>query len=294
MMSDLMPLLLLPALMHCIVLLLRLAQCRLHSDDTELVDAVDALLPQTQCAQCGYPGCRPYADAVVGGARLDLCPPGGAPVQAAMEKLLGRDAGDRLPTPAPVRAVIDESQCIGCFLCIDACPVDAIAGAPQWLHTVIEDRCTGCELCLDPCPVDCISLISAQDKPWLGNQPPTTQTDSEDACIRCGLCRPVCPEDLNPDLLWWTSRSELPGSAVQHGLDDCIECALCNQVCPSGIDLAATFSSAKNKLRTRDTLEQEAARARALFEDREDRLARTAVIVSDRRSARLRSEQRQW
>lgn len=293
-MGDMAPLLLLPVLMFSLVLLLWLARNRLPSDNTELIDAVDSLLPQTQCAQCGYPGCRPYAEAVVEGAPLDQCPPGGAPVQAAMENLLGRDSGDRLPTPAPVRACIDESQCIGCFLCIEACPVDAIAGAPQWLHTVIEDRCTGCELCLDPCPVDCISLVPAQDKPWLGNQPATTQPGSEDACIRCGLCRPVCPEDLLPDLLWWTSRSELPSGALMHGLDDCIECALCNQVCPAGIDLAATFTAAKSKLQTRDTLEQEATRARALFEDRQDRLARAALIASDRRSARLRSSPRQW
>lgn len=293
-MADLAPLLLLPVLMFCIVLLLRLARSRLPSDDTQLIDAVDALLPQTQCAQCDYPGCRPYAEAVVAGARLDLCPPGGAPVQAALENLLGRESGERLPTPAPVRAFIDESQCIGCFLCIEACPVDAIAGAPQWLHTIIEDRCTGCELCLDPCPVDCISLVPAQDNPWLGNQPAATEPGSDDACIRCGLCRPACPEDLQPDLLWWTARSELPSGALSHGLDDCIECALCDQVCPAGIDLAATFRAAKDRLQTRDTLEQEATRARALFEDRQDRLARAALIASDRRSARLNSSPRQW
>ena len=293
-MGDLAPLLLLPLLMFSVVLLLKLARRRLASDDTELINAVDALLPQTQCAQCGYPGCRPYAEAVIGGAPLDQCPPGGAPVQAAMENLLGRDSGGRLPTPAPVRAVIDESECIGCFLCIEACPVDAIAGAPQWLHTVIEDRCTGCELCLDPCPVDCISLVPAQDKPWPGNQPSTTQAATGDACIRCGLCRPACPEDLSPDLLWWTSRSELPSGAIAHGLDDCIECALCNQVCPSGLDLAGTFTVAKSKLQTRDTVEQEASRARALFESRQERLAQATVIASDRRSARLRAGPRQW
>ncbi|MEJ2478597.1 MAG: electron transport complex subunit RsxB [Acidihalobacter sp.] len=128
-----------------------------------LVDRIDALLPQTQCGQCDYNGCRPYAEAIASGeADINQCPPGGEEGIRALARLLGR-------TPKPLntrhgehkeRAVarIDETVCIGCTLCIQACPVDAILGAAKLMHTVIEDECTGCELCLPPCPVDCISM----------------------------------------------------------------------------------------------------------------------------------------
>ncbi len=125
----------------------------------EKTERIDALLPQTQCGLCGYHGCRPYAEAVARGeAAIDRCPPGGAATVAALADLLGVE-----PLPAPVSpparvAVIDERLCIGCTLCLDACPVDAIVGAPRLMHTVIAALCTGCGLCLPPCPVDCIQL----------------------------------------------------------------------------------------------------------------------------------------
>ena len=250
---------------------------------TPLVDAIDALLPQTQCAQCGYPGCRPYAEAVAEGASIDLCPPGGADTQRQLANLLGRPAGETLPSPRPVRAVIDESRCIGCFLCVDACPVDAIVGAPRFMHTVIEDRCTGCELCLPPCPVDCIDLVVLDgDQP-----PPRVGMESESACIRCGRCDPVCPEGLPVQKLWWVSRREDVDDAVAAGLDDCIECGLCNPPCPAHIDLAGTFSSARARLA--DQRRAEAAReiARTHVAEREARLAREAARKQDRRRARL-------
>ena len=135
------------------------ARKRLAEDGDSLVVAIDALLPQTQCAQCGYPGCRPYAEAIAAGAPLDLCPPGGQATAEAVAKLLGREAeGPVVSMPADGVAVIDEAACIGCALCLDACPVDAIVGANKYVHTVLEERCTGCELCLPPCPVDCITL----------------------------------------------------------------------------------------------------------------------------------------
>ena len=135
------------------------ARKRLARDADDLVSAVDALLPQTQCAQCGYPGCRPYAEAIAAGAPLDQCPPGGQATAEAIANLLGREAEQPVVgTPADCVAVIDEAACIGCALCLDACPVDAIVGANKYMHTVIEGRCTGCELCLPPCPVDCIAL----------------------------------------------------------------------------------------------------------------------------------------
>ena len=135
------------------------ARKRFSEDGDSLVAAIDALLPQTQCAQCGYPGCRPYAQAITTGAPLDLCPPGGQATAEAIAALIGREAEDPVvAAPADCVAVIDEQACIGCALCLDACPVDAIVGASKYVHTVIGARCTGCELCLPPCPVDCISL----------------------------------------------------------------------------------------------------------------------------------------
>ena len=127
----------------------------------EVVDAIDALLPQSQCAQCGYPGCRPYAEAVSEGERLDLCAPGGPETADKLKRLLGRES-EAASVDAPVEQVarIVAADCIGCALCIEACPVDAIVGAPKYLHAVIPEQCTGCELCLPPCPVDCIDLVS--------------------------------------------------------------------------------------------------------------------------------------
>ena len=142
-------------------LLLGYAAIRFRVEGDPVVDQVDALLPQTQCAQCGYPGCRPYAAAIVeDGAAINLCPPGGNDTVRRLADLLGRDEAPPLATgpAAPAVAVIDESACIGCFHCRNACPVDAIVGAPQFMHTVIESECTGCELCLAPCPVDCITM----------------------------------------------------------------------------------------------------------------------------------------
>ncbi|MDH0682100.1 electron transport complex subunit RsxB [Achromobacter animicus] len=131
-----------------------------------LADRVDALLPQTQCTKCGYDGCRPYADAIAeGAAPINRCPPGGDDGVAALAALLGTpllplDLSRGEPGPLLV-ARIDESHCIGCTLCIQACPVDAIVGANKHMHTVLDDWCTGCDLCVAPCPVDCIEMVPA-------------------------------------------------------------------------------------------------------------------------------------
>ncbi len=131
-----------------------------------IVDAIDAVLPQTQCRQCGFDGCRPYASAIADGrAEINRCPPGGERGLARIAAVVGR-------TPIPLDltcgvtkplalAVIDESLCIGCTLCIQACPVDAIAGGAKRMHDVVAELCTGCELCLPPCPVDCIRMVDA-------------------------------------------------------------------------------------------------------------------------------------
>jgi electron transport complex protein RnfB len=134
----------------------------------DLVEQIDALLPQTQCTRCGYPACRPYAEALASGsADINQCPPGGEITIRALARLLRRDEKplnplngiERLPTVA----YIDETRCIGCAKCLPACPVDAIVGAQRFMHTIISERCTGCDLCLPPCPVDCIELRPALD-----------------------------------------------------------------------------------------------------------------------------------
>jgi electron transport complex protein RnfB len=133
----------------------------LPADSGELVERVNELLPQTQCAQCGYPGCRPYAQAIVDdGIAINLCPPGGDDTIRRLATLLGTDVLPLAEKQSLERAVavIDESLCIGCMHCRNACPVDAIVGAHQLMHTIIQNECTGCELCIAPCPVDCISM----------------------------------------------------------------------------------------------------------------------------------------
>ena len=144
-------------------LALSYASRSLPADSGDLVETVNKLLPQTQCAQCGYPGCRPYAQAIVdGSAEINLCSPGGDDTIRHIAELLGKDVLPLAAEPSLDRAVavIDESHCIGCTHCSTACPVDAIIGAHQMMHTIIEAECTGCELCVAPCPVDCISMRS--------------------------------------------------------------------------------------------------------------------------------------
>jgi len=130
-----------------------------------LVDGVDAALPQTQCRRCGYDGCRPYAEAIAGGAAINRCPPGADELIATLAVLTGRPAialDRNCGEPGRLTvARIDEAACIGCTLCIDACPVDAIVGAAKRMHTVLPALCTGCELCVPPCPVDCIAMFPA-------------------------------------------------------------------------------------------------------------------------------------
>jgi electron transport complex protein RnfB len=148
---------------------------------TTLAARIDDLLPQTQCTRCGYEGCLPYAQAIAAGnAEIDRCPPGGDAVVVSLADLLGRaprpvDAACGTPGPL-LLARIDEAACIGCTLCIDACPVDAIIGAAKRMHAVLPSLCSGCELCIAPCPVDCITMIPAQ-RDW-------TREDAHEARVR--------------------------------------------------------------------------------------------------------------
>jgi len=130
-----------------------------------IADRIDAILPQTQCRQCGYSGCRPYAEAITtGDADLNRCPPGGLETLRALSELTGLPMKplESVGKP-PAVARIDEAVCIGCTLCIQACPIDAIVGAANLMHTVIAAECSGCELCLPPCPVDCIAMIETEE-----------------------------------------------------------------------------------------------------------------------------------
>jgi electron transport complex protein RnfB len=138
--------------------------------EQSLAERIDAVLPQTQCTRCGYDGCRPYADAVAArAADINRCPPGGATAMVALAAITGRAAkpiaADCGTFPGYRTARIDESYCIGCTLCIDACPVDAILGGPKQMHVVLAHLCSGCERCIAPCPVDCIAMHPA-DRAW--------------------------------------------------------------------------------------------------------------------------------
>jgi len=170
-------------------LILGYAAERFRVEEDPIVDQINALLPQTQCGQCGYPGCKPYAEAIAAGeADINRCVPGGEPVIQALADLLGRDPKPLAEDVGEARegkyvAVIDENLCIGCTLCIQACPVDAIVGAAKHMHTVIAEECTGCELCVEPCPVDCIHMAPVKpdlntwkwpspDEKWIDITPP--------------------------------------------------------------------------------------------------------------------------
>jgi Na+-translocating ferredoxin:NAD+ oxidoreductase subunit B len=161
--------------------ILGFAAVRFKVEGNPIVDQIDTLLPQTQCGQCGFPGCRPYAQAIVNGEAINKCPPGGQNTVNALADLLDVEAPALDAEPgadADVKKVafIREDECIGCTKCIQACPMDAILGAAKQMHTVIADECTGCDLCVEPCPVDCIDMIpvSVTLKTWAWDLPQIT------------------------------------------------------------------------------------------------------------------------
>ena len=163
--------------------LLGFAAEKFKVEGNPIADQVNDLLPQTQCGQCGYPGCKPYAEAIANGEKINKCPPGGESTIQAIADLLGvepepLDAEHGVEKDVPMVAYIREDECIGCTKCIKACPVDAILGAAKQMHTVITDECTGCDLCVEPCPVDCIEMrpIETTTSNWIWQPPiPTAE-----------------------------------------------------------------------------------------------------------------------
>ena len=157
--------------------LLGFAAVKFKTEGNPIADQVESLLPQTQCGQCSYPGCRPYAEAIANGEAINKCPPGGESTIQALADLLDVEAvpldAEHGEENVQTVAYIREDECIGCTKCIQACPVDAILGAAKQMHTVIVSECTGCDLCVEPCPVDCIDMLPIETtlQSWRWNLP---------------------------------------------------------------------------------------------------------------------------
>jgi len=184
--SILIAILLLATLAVIFGAILGFAAVRFKVEGNPIVDQIDNLLPQTQCGQCSYPGCKPYAEALAGGESINKCPPGGESTIIALADLLGvepepLDAEHGAEKDAVMVAIIREDECIGCTKCIQACPIDAIMGAAKQMHTVIADECTGCDLCVEPCPVDCIDMIPIETtlQTWHWDKPDNLIATSE-------------------------------------------------------------------------------------------------------------------
>lgn len=219
-----------------------------------LAQRIEQLLPQTQCAACGYSGCKPFAAALAAGeTSVDACAPGGLPLTRRLQKLLGLEpappaakAISSAVIPMPLRAIINEQECIGCTKCIEPCPVDAIIGAPKQLHSVIDEHCTGCGLCLPPCPVDCIELRPASPGfAWPDASGATSAAIREGvdiaACTACGECARVCPIGLAPAALARALSAVDMDEASALGLDRCTACGRCAEVCGENIPLVDYF-----------------------------------------------------
>ena len=261
---------------------------RFHVEGDPVIEQINDLLPQTQCGQCGYPGCRPYAEAIAAGDAINKCPPGGEQAITDLASLLNvatvpLDTAYGQAEPRKV-AFIREAECIGCAKCIPACPVDAILGAPKFTHTVIASECTGCDLCIEPCPVDCIDMVTVEDE---GPAPVIREPiASRLACINCALCVPVCPVDLQPHELYFACRDHDLEQAQSLNLMHCIECGKCDKACPSGLPLVDHYQVAKADLARQQMDRERAARAKRRFERHQVRMARLADEEEARRRKR--------
>lgn len=294
---------LLPSLLMLLLLLVLLTTVRrTPAAPLPLLEQIDAILPQTQCGQCGYPGCRPYAAALVAReADINQCPPGGQDGVVKIARLMQLPAkpldSSRGETKPFRLAVIDEANCIGCTLCIQACPVDAIVGAAKQMHTVLADACTGCELCIPPCPTACIDMVepaavlspvphdqaSVALLPHMAEPQPST---APQACTRCGACIEVCPAELQPQALYWfTSRQQWP-LAEQNGILNCVECGDCNAACPSQLPLVQQFRDTRSRLLQEHEAQQRADAARVQHAWHVERLARDKQERADRLAAK--------
>lgn len=270
-------------------------------DADELISVIDQMLPQTQCAQCGFAGCLPYATALARHATAtNLCAPGGAPLLAQLNELLGVDETAVPPLSHTGIANIREAQCIGCALCLAPCPVDAIVGANGYMHTVVRELCTGCELCVPACPVDCIDmqdlllnlplnlpLNEDQRTPEI-----TAKTDST-ACIRCGACSDVCPVSLPAQSLLELVNLKQWSAAEDLQMQRCIECGLCDEVCPSQIPLEHQFAQAKKVIAAQAQQKQQRQALKSRFVTHQKRLETSAQARLSKRQARLKKP-RAW
>jgi electron transport complex protein RnfB len=190
-----------------------------------LVARIDDVLPQTQCKRCGYTGCRPYAEAIArGAAAINRCPPGGEATLSHLASITGQPLQALDPTcGAPSRftvAAIDEATCIGCTLCIQACPVDAISGAAKLMHAVLEEHCTGCALCIPPCPVDCIAMIDA-GRHWSRADASLARSrfaarNTRLAAVGSEACAPVQREATPSEVDARTARRSRMGAALER------------------------------------------------------------------------------
>ncbi len=247
------------------------------------VDEINALLPQTQCGQCGYPGCKPYAQAIA---------KGGANTIRALARLLDLEVAPLDPVHGreEVRmvALIREAECIGCTKCIQACPVDAILGSAQQMHTVIVNECTGCDLCVAPCPVDCIDMLPLQTTyPLIATPAQELQSPAlEQACIRCGYCVDECPANLLPQQLYWFARGRELEKAERHNLFDSIECGACASVCPSHIPLVQYYRTAKAGILDARTKHRMAVHAKERYDFYQERKAGEKALEEQRRAER--------
>ena len=273
-----------------------LADRRQNSAEDILVNAIDSQLPQLQCAECGYAGCKPFARAVAKKeAAIDLCLPGGEDVIRRLAALVNESPPQTIKqTPdnkthsintisanvnnAGVNvAFINRDDCVGCALCLPVCPTDAIVGAARFAHSVLEKDCTGCALCLPVCPTDAIVMQPPKKRMALNqtlmrfrtktpSPPPAGQQ-----CIRCNLCVDVCPAGLSPMNLHALSADEQWDKMTAQGLAQCIHCQKCDDVCPSFIPLSMTFAKGKNIAAKTIRAKTEAARLKTRYEERQKR-----------------------